>query len=65
MKKLLIATLFLPAFAFTACNNSDSETVTETDSTTIVETSMPVASYMDLNTGNTVEIKKMRTQDAW
>ncbi|RYE23322.1 MAG: hypothetical protein EOP51_10950 [Sphingobacteriales bacterium] len=63
MKKLMIPafTIAVATLGFTACNNAESESTT-TDSTAMTTTTMetaPAASqYIDLNTGQPIEMKK-------
>ncbi len=50
--------LTVAALSFTACNSSETET-TSTDSTSVMTTETTTATqYVDLNTGNTVEMRK-------
>lgn len=60
MKKLLIAAVIAPAFLVTACNNSESETASTTD-TVSTETVVTTTNYVDLSTGSNIDVKKDET----
>ena len=59
MKKLMFPafSLAVAALSFTACNNSADSEMTDNDSTATTTTTT-TTQYVDLNTGNTVELKK-------
>jgi hypothetical protein len=59
MKKLMIPALAIATLSFAACNNSSETETTSTDTVSTSTTVAPAATqYVDLNTGNPVEMKK-------